>query len=67
VTISTAVLEPFIVYGDAVLSALRGYGVPDEKSGVACARGTLTARLNTLRVIAAALESREASGKDRPS
>jgi hypothetical protein len=64
VAIGKVVLDQFISYGDAVLSALRGYGVPDEKTGVACARGTLVARLNSLRVIATALETRDPTAKD---
>jgi hypothetical protein len=57
-------LDQFIEFGDAVFTALNGYGVHEDKAGRACARGTLTARLNSLRIISGALETRDANAKD---
>lgn len=59
------ILDQFIAYGDGVFFALNGYDVHEDKMGRACARGTLTARLNSLRVMSAALETREPNDKDK--
>jgi len=41
------------------------YLLPGDMKGVACAAGTLTSRINNLRVIIAAYDDREPNDKDR--
>lgn len=63
-TIHKKELKNFIAFGDAVREALSAYDVDKNTPGQACARGTLTARFNSFRTIASALEAREPSEKD---
>lgn len=62
--ISKSKLDQFLELGNAVFEAISAYDVPSGKPGVACARGTMTARLNALRIVSGALEVREPTAKD---
>ncbi|CAM3159694.1 hypothetical protein [Asticcacaulis taihuensis] len=56
-------IDPFIELLRAVRESFNTYDL-QEKPGVPCAKGTITARLNNLMVISDALEAREPNSKD---
>ncbi|MDV6329857.1 hypothetical protein [Asticcacaulis sp. 201] len=57
-------VEAFAGLMQAMRDAMAGYDVPEGRSGIACAKGTITARLNNINVITAALAEREPNAKD---
>lgn len=59
------VVKDFTELLTAVRKSMDDYLIGGELRGVACAAGTLTSRLNNLKVIVAAYEDREPSDKDR--
>lgn len=61
--ITKATVDTFVEVLDAVQTALAYFEVP-EKPGIAMAKGTLIARTNAVRLIAAQLETREANPSD---
>lgn len=61
----TQVVKDFTELMATMRKAMDQYLLSGDLPGVACAAGTMTARINNLRVITAAYENREPNTKDR--
>ena len=61
--ITKSTVDAFVEVLEAVRTGTNHFEVP-EKPGIACAKGTLTARTNAVRLIAAQLETRDPTPAD---
>ncbi len=62
--ITQALIAQYSETFQAVRSALEDYDIPEGRRGIACARGTLLSRQNSLSLMADALKTREVTTAD---